>query len=174
MTGVLNVDWAAYERSVEAAVRRAVDSYARVRSPEFVFQISIWTDPQARVTAVGFETREHAGLLIEQAAQRFRARGRSDIADKIWRLGYASNPADFKYREYLTINHPELEALAEVDFADHAQEQAVLSRISESLIAAVERLERDGAFRDLPREQVVWIGVNSPKDWYDHVRPLAS
>lgn len=166
-------DWDAYEESVFSLLRVAVEQYLRQSSGEKVYQISIWTDPQTQVSAVSFETRKHAEEHISKWAQIFRHKyADEETAVRLEADGYNNNPANFKHSRLLEREHPELAALDGLDYRFVTHRHAADARISASLRKVVRWAREQNALGSLPREEVVWIGVNSPRDWYDHVTKI--
>ena len=169
------VDWQMYEANVVQSVREAVGKFCRLHNTvgtDKIYQISIWTDAQAGITAVNFETRQHADEFRETWIQQWQEGGRGEWAEEMVRLPYSSSPADFKYKEFLVVRHPELERLMELDYSVAEKSKAANVWIEASLLRVVERIVAEDTLSGLPREDVVWIGISSPRDWYDHVRKI--
>ncbi len=166
-------DWKAYEENVLETVRQAIEKYRQLYTDsvtEKVFQVSIWTDPQTQTTAVNFETREHATAHTAKWAQIWREKYQDEeTATRLEKEGYNGNPADFKHREFLTHKHPEIEAIDQLNYYYTTHRYAADARISASLRKVVQQIRKQNVLDGLPREEEVWIGVNSPRDWYDHV-----
>jgi len=154
-------DWEAYETSVLDLLRQAIGHYRRQYASEKVYQVSIWTDPQVQVSAVNFETKKHAEEQIAEQAPMYRNAS-----------GYNDNPAGFKYCRFLERKHPEIATIGELNYFYHTHRYAANARISTSLRKVVKRAKEENLFAGLPREEIVWIGVNSPRDWYDHVTKI--
>ena len=154
-------DWETYEANVLDLLRQAIEQYQRQYADEKVYQISIWTDPQVQVSAINFETKKHAEEQIAEQAPSHRNLE-----------GYNDNPADFKRCQFLERKHPEKAAIDELNYFYHTHRQAADARISASLRKVIKRARDENVLAGLPREEVVWIGVNSPRDWYDHVTKI--
>jgi hypothetical protein len=170
-----SVDWALYEEDVLRAVKAAIKDYTQkfVSSPEDkVSQISIWTDPQSRKTAISFETRGHAEVQIQEQIAFWRSRGNEQGIRQSELLQYNGNPADFQYSEFYTMLHHELTPLRELDFRYQKHVRAAQICIKASLTNVVKRIISEGIIKPLPREQDVWIGISSPRDWYDCVQKI--
>ena len=166
-------DWGAYETSVVDLLQQAVGQYQRQHADEKVFQISIWTDPQTQSSAINFETKKHAEEHIAKWAQIFRGKYEDEItAARLEAEGYNNNPADFKFCQFLERKHPEIAATGELDYRYTTHRHAADARISASLRKVVKRVREGNALNGMPREEVVWIGVSSPRDWYDHVTKI--
>ena len=154
-------DWETYEASVLDLLRQAVEEYQKCHASEKVYQVSIWTDPQVQISAINFETKRHAEEQLAKQAPAYRSE-----------KGYNDNPADFKRCEFLRREHPEIAAIDGLNYSYHTHRQAADARISTSLRKVVKRAREQNVFAGLPREEEVWIGVNSPRDWYDHVTKI--
>ena len=124
---------------------------------EKVYQVSIWTDPQAQITAVNFETKEHAAEHMKNWPRFLKAKD------------YNGDPADFKHKEFLLGKHPEIESIDDLDYQFKTHRYAADARISTSLRKVVKRILNLKILENLPREDELWVGINSPHDWYDHV-----
>ena len=166
-------DWGAYETSVLDLLQQAIGQYRRQYADEKVFQISIWTDPQVQASAINFETKKHAEEHIAKWAQIFsRKYDDEKTAARLEAEGYNDNPADFKHCQFLERKHPEIAAISGLDYRYMTHRHTADARISASLRKVVKRARDGNVFAVLPREEVVWIGVSSPRDWYDHVTQI--
>lgn len=170
------LDWHLYEANVFQGLRDAVEEYRRLfegAEGEGVYQIAIWTDAQAQQTAISFETRLHAEAVIQKSAEYWQNRGDELYAQEIRDLDFNGNPADFRFDRFHVVSHPELIRLQKLDYADRAQSIAADVHIEVALLRVIERVLAEGIMRELPREEAIWIGISSPRDWYDHVRKIA-
>lgn len=175
----MEIDWNQYELEVIALVHRANAECLRVAPDKKISQISIWTDVQSRCSAVSFETKAHARSFIESKINYFKKLGKKkgqyieiEVIREIESRGYNCNPADFEMREAATCLHPSLQPLEEVDFSDMERKWVIEAVVEEALLRVVERLRLGRAFCSLVLEKDVWIGISSPRDWYDHVQKL--
>jgi hypothetical protein len=163
------VDWTRYEEEVFLAVEDAVRHYnagAKGSNLETVSQISLTTSPQTRVTTIGFETLSHAVSLGSFVVRR------PEDADPQIELTHYVSPEDFQFREYHAVYHPALLPLAELKLSIPEQEQPALRVIETHLLSVRDHLVLHDVLGRLPRAQTFWIGINSPRDWYDHVLRL--
>ncbi len=170
-----SIDWALYEENVLKTVGVAVKKYVEkfLSSPEDkVFQISIWTDPQSGKTAISFETKRHAETHLQEQIAYWRSRGNEQGIRQSELLQYNDNPGDFQYSEFHVILHHELIPLRELDFRYQKHMRAAQVRIKASLANVLKRMAAEGTVEQLPREQNVWIGISSPRDWYDCVQKI--
>ena len=197
------VDWVGYEDEVVELVRQSVAAFNEAQTGKKISQISIWTDVQGCVSAVSFETRAHAAQAIqslkdflEKEIERLGTKNRKPFEslnavlrqqrEEAENLEYNTNPANFEFREVRTFEHPGLLLLQESGFLavkDERDEHVIAAwnhnkRAAEacveiSLLRVVERLLEEKVLQPLRMEECVWIGVSSPRDWYDHVRKIA-
>ncbi len=169
-------DWEAYETSVIEVVQQAIKKYCQLHDAfmaEKVFQISLWTDPQRQTTAVNFETKEHATAHNMKWARIFREKyNDEETAIRLEKEGYNGSPADFEHSEFLKYKHQELEKLDQLEYQYQTHSHAADARISASLRKVVRQIRERDMLAGLPREEEVWIGVNSPRDWYDYVTKI--
>lgn len=163
-------DWNLYERTIEAGLIEATKRYKSASAgPDAVFQISVVTDPQRQITEIAFETKPHAQAKVRELAEWFRTRNEHHLAEKLETAGLNPNPTDFRHPNYYTILHRELRPLDRIDYSDEENKRAAKVWIETSLLKVMDRIRSFDLLAVLPREEEVWIGVNSPRDWYDHV-----
>ena len=168
-----NVDWVYYERNVLDAFWTAAYKFARMTrlgecAFEPVFQVGIWTDVCHSYTAINFETKQHAELVKQREEDRFSKRGKTRASAGFQDFPYNTSPADFLYTQFHTMSHTELRPLEDLVRRDLDNRKLAEGLVERSLLRV-----RDEAvsvpWRYLPREELVWFGINSPRDWYDHV-----
>lgn len=166
-------DWNAYEENILAAMQQAIEKYNQLCSKapgEKVYQVSIWTDPQTQESAINFETKSHAEDHTKKWAGIFRDKYNDEpTALRLEAEGFNGNPADFKHTVFFTQHHPEIAALDKLNFQYTTHSHAAEARISASLRKAVKQIKHSKMLNQLLREEVIYIGTNSPRDWYDHV-----
>ena len=166
-------DWDLYESTIATGLVKAGKRYAgsSVR-PNVIFQVSIVTDPQRQITQISLETKPHAEAKIREMVRGFRMRGEQYAAEKVELAGLNPSPAEFRHPDYYTILHRELKPLSRIDYSDDENKKAAEVWTETSLLMVIERVRSLNLLAELPREEVVWIGVNSPRDWYDHVTKI--
>lgn len=174
---IADVSWEEYCTRVHCCVLDAFSLYRLASKgpepPDPMFQVAIWTDIQACVTAVDIETLAHAQEAKAQLQDMLRESGNEDGAREDEARPYNSSPADFLYTEYRTISHPELKTVQHLASPVHPDRRfAIESAIEAHLLTVVSDLNKTKAFHRIPREPRVWVGVSSPRDWYDHVRAV--
>lgn len=165
------VDWQQYENEVAQAVQSAIAQFTQqhLEDAEKVYQISIATAPQSRETCIGFETKQHAMKEVQESDAWWRERSKPKVADSVTASLYNENLADFKYAGFHCIKNPSLRPLKQLDFYKEAYEMAALKKIHHHLLQVLNHLLLDNVFHRLPKEDQLWVGVNSPRDWYDCV-----
>lgn len=164
------IPWDRYEEEVYLAVDDAIRHYVRGTKgsrKDPVTQVSVWTAPQHRLTAVGFETLNHA---ISQGGA-FVNRPGPGQTPRVELVTY-QQPADFEFREYHCVYHPALLGLMRLNFNDGRQARGAMERVEKRLLRVRDRVIHEGMVDQLPKSAVLWIGINSPRDWYDHVLEL--
>lgn len=166
------IDWQEYEGEVVTLVQKAKKKYNTTfsSSTDAVSQISIWTDPASQCTVVNFETKQNSEEYITKWSQKFRQRGWIEDADQLERNGYTPNPANFKYPEFISLYHWCLAQLNQIDYAAESDARTVKGYIEASLQTAVNRVVSEHILENLLAEEEVWIGINSPDGWYDHIQ----
>lgn len=176
---VQSIDWTDFRKRVRSSVLSALSRYSQpeldsgVRPP--IFQISICTDAQSLETEISINSLERAQESIRQLISFLRSKkgwAVAAAADVQLLRPYSNNPADFLYPRFEIVEHPELMAIRQVDLRDPSQRAVVEGMIEVHLLDLADRLETEGVFRRIQRETQVWIGISSPRDWYDHVRAV--
>jgi hypothetical protein len=155
---IASTDWVAYREAVQDAVRAAIVRYGSGGNTkrENVYQVEVWTDIRARLTAVSFDTLRHA-------LQSLYGRGQTLTEDEIQTFlptctGVVYN-SDYQYTQFIMVANPELIDLARQDFLDESIAQAICSRVDAELNAAVTQLIDAGEFTPLPHEPGVWFAL---------------
>ena len=168
----IDIDWVLYESEVITGLSAAVARYlsGEVRgSVEPLAQVSVITYPQHQESAIGFQTlrglRARGGVFLRSAP--------GAIAPVVDVVTYTS-PGDFDLRDFHTIRHASLAPLASFNFDAEGAMEGALASLEPHLVAARDRGLATGVFKALPRGERFWIGVNSARDWYDHVIELAA
>ena len=167
------VDWRSYQDNVMAALKEALEKYRTLYAGggvNLISQIALWTAPYQHITAVSFETHVHAQKMIDLDTNYVRGSDPEvDALDGRFLNAFQGNPADFEYQMFHTFQHLELAALSEFDLNEPELDTALLLKIEANLLVVVEQIQQSQMLRDEPTEDEVWIGVNSPLDWYDDV-----
>jgi hypothetical protein len=173
MPNAVDASWLRYELDVVTMVQDAIQSYSQEfknSQTDQILQVSIWTDPQALVSAVSFETVKHAVESIASQAVWCEENGFYGDAEILRGREYHLEVAGFKYSEYRTLTHDYL--LAHIDAGDFTVEDAE-SVIETVLLRIVNRAKSERWLAVLPQGHGIWLGTSSPRDWYDHVTFIA-
>lgn len=141
-----------------------------------VYSISIWTDPDAAVSAVSFDTVENSRAKVAELEAYERethaklvAAGDLEMAAHFApRSGVRrnSNPADFALREFVTVEHRAFEPGWEADTEGRCWKELEPALLRVRALAAEE-------FGHLPLHPEAQIAVNSAQDWFDYPIELA-
>jgi hypothetical protein len=168
------IDWESYKRAVFDCV---VGTFERYRTPDQnhgprppVFQVAIWTDAPARLTGVSIETLTNAQKSKARTIAWDRENGFDEHAEMEELCPFAANPADFQFHSFGSMRHPALVVAGTYDPSSESDKVVLNSAIEIGLRIVVARLDSAGVFRRIPRENQVWVGVSSARDWYDDVR----
>jgi hypothetical protein len=78
-------------------------------------------------------------------------------------------PSEFEFSEDHCVWNTSLYPLAGLDFSDEATREAVMVRIGAVLREVQQRLIATGVLDALPRGEVLAFGINSAREWHDHV-----
>ena len=160
-------DWQAYERRIVTLTSDGLDAFTAAAGNVKIYQVSIWTDLEARVSAINFETSVHAREYAEGYAQRLRSDKLHAQADEVLRVSRSANPANFFFRDAAECYHPELEPLrrhiyskVKFAFAD--------TYLAGRLLLARKAVLASGVLSTVPHEDPIWFGISSQESWYDY------
>lgn len=166
---------ARYLDEMRELAERAVVFFQQVHPATEVYTISVWTDADARHSAVAFDTFDNsakfvAGLKAFAEAERAKllAQGDAGLAahfERFLRIDRNTSPADFQFRIVAEV--------ANRSFPRHWEERsggACWDEL-ESALAEVARLTIP-IFQRLRAHPQAELGVNGRRDWYDRRWPL--
>jgi hypothetical protein len=138
-----------------------------------LYTASIWTDPDAAVSCVSFDTREHSDEQVLRSNEwsrahyeRLMAEGQADEAKLFLpNEGRNCNPADFLFRNIAKVKHASFES---------GWEQAAGDNCWDHLEPALHKVaaRAAAAFSDLRLDRDAILGINSRRDWFDQHWPL--
>lgn len=174
-SAIETINWLSYENTVLTNFEEAIKKYNAIYasdSTEKVAQVSLWTDPQAAVTSVSFDTHENFVLLKQYQVNRYRNKNRDDLAAKINSLQFQGNPAEFKYADFCLVNNPELKYLSDFITDTGQGSTQALAQINTNLLNVVNIIVDQKLLATLHSETEVLVGINSPDDWYDCIRTI--
>lgn len=150
---------------IHAAIDRLL-----IEKPEFkIFTASIWTDPNAAVSAINFDSKAHSMEGVQYANERdaeyyhyFMSIGDRGMARllKARKRTRMENPADFELLEFGETVHKSF---------SRSWEHKTNGKCWERLGPALEEIG-DYTFmliKTLPIEKDFELSINSSKDWYD-------
>lgn len=176
---IRSIDWELYRSRVKSFITDSLARYGKSNSDSPthppIFQLSICTDAQSLETEININSAASARESIAQQVRYFRSKDGWAVAaaaDRQELTPYSVDPADFLFPRFGVIDHPELRVLRDVDMSDRDERRAVEGIIEVHLLEVAEELLREGVFRAIPREEHVWVGISSPRDWYDQVRKV--
>ncbi len=165
-----SIGWPRYEEEVLLAIEDALRHYRAGRkgsAVEPLCQVSVSTDPTSGVTAVGFETLQHA---LRQGGRFVNRPG--DSEGPLVELVTYQYPSEFEFRDYHCVYHEVLLPLVRFGPGMGEHRSTVLEWIEQSLLRVREQVLAAGMLEGVPRGPEFWYGINSPRDWYDHVIKL--
>jgi len=152
------------ETLLRSAKAKLISEYPNL----MVYTVSIWTDPEAAVSAVNFDTAENSQAKVEQQNQWNRGHYEGAIADGDHALAEFFkpqtsrnyNPADFFLTRFRQTKHRSIE---------HAWETNSDGKCWEALEPALYQV---GTFANmllanLKLHPEAELGVNSRLDWFD-------
>jgi len=134
-----------------------------------VYTVAIWTDPNAAVSAINFDSFENSRAVADRSSLwaskqhgHLLASGRKELAElfKPFEVSRNHNPADFLLCKFLVIKHHSFEHGWETNTRGKcwAELEPVLYKVGSF---ASEFLA------DLKLHPEAELGVNSHRDWFD-------
>jgi hypothetical protein len=168
-------DQAAYREEMHDLLHKARDAARQRLGIERVYSVSIWTDPDAAVSAVSVDTRAHSSAQLtalstwahEQVA-KYAGTAEAEFTECLLNLPDRNvNPADFAYADLATKRH--------ISFPHHwaADTARGCWQFRGPALAGVadEALQ---LFAALPLDWDAELGVNSAHSWYTARRKFVS
>ena len=138
-----------------------------------LYTASIWTDPDAALSCVSFDMRDHSEDQVRRSNEwsrkhyeRLLAEGEREEAELFLpHAGRNCNPADFRFRDIAEIRHASFEP---------GWEQAAGAECWDRLESALRKVAEHARseFSSLPWHPEAELGINSRRDWYDQRWPL--
>lgn len=155
-----------YESDIRSMIDKAFKRLLREHPKIQVYTISIWTDLEARKSAIAIDTKAHSDARSKsQIASRVRDAKRypelySPPSTEELKIQRICNPADFKFPRMATRCHYWHKGSFTWNLLRSALRRAQAYAIQQ---AASLRVHEDAM-----------ISINSSQDWYDHERRLSS
>jgi hypothetical protein len=164
-----------YQVEMSRLLRDAADAVRRHHRGLVIYTVSVWTDPNAAVSAVSVDTRENSEAQLAELAAWAQARraealaaGDPAMAALLGALPPRNrNPAGFALREIASVEHRAFPAnWDEVSRGDCWLELGpALSKV---------RADAVNQFAGLSLHPEAELAVNGPRDWYDEPVRLCS
>jgi hypothetical protein len=145
-----------------------------------LYTISIWTDPNAGVSAVNFDTRENSDQQVQQSNEwsksyydEHMAEGDEEMAALFLPTeGRNQNPADFLFNKIATVEHRSFIGEARpIAIAGDTPPDSPIWPMLKPLLQIVQK-RAHSLYRDLRLHTDARIAINSPRSWYDHEIPI--
>jgi len=152
-------DWDAYREAIQSMVRAAIWRYRHSprASKDRVYQVEVWTDIRARLSAVSFDTLHHAFQTMLGGKQPLSEEELETFVPTCTGVVYSTGI--FLCNQYMMVGNDELLGLSGQDFLDDETSAAVCSRVDSVLADAVRELIDSGEFARLPHEPGVWFAT---------------
>jgi hypothetical protein len=155
-----------YESDVRAMIDKAFKVLLREHPRTRIYTISIWTDPEARKSAIAIDTKVHSDArskshiaLRVRDAQRYPELYSPPAVEEL-KIQRVCNPADYKFPRMATRCHYWHKGPFRWGLLRSALRRAQTYAIQR---AASLRIHEDAR-----------ISINSSLDWYDHELRLSS
>jgi hypothetical protein len=169
-----SLDLYAYLDDMRKLVDVAIATWKHTKNSDPIFTVSIWTDPDACVSAISIDTRSNSERCLKEANEwskqhydRLMAAGETAEAELFLpAVGRAWNPADFEFSELESAEHTCFPRnWAEIsDGTCWEQLEPALADVAQYAIAR---------FADLNTEKGAVLGINSHRDWIDKTWELS-
>lgn len=168
-------DEEAYLSEMDLLIRTAKRVMMSEHPDVVLYTASIWTDPDAAMSCVSFDTREHSDEQVRRDNEwsvehydRLMAEGECEEAELFLpNEGRNCNPADFQFRNIASIPH--------VSFERHWESAAgaeCWDQLEPALNKVAERAMSELSTLRLHRDAI--LGINSRRDWFDQHWPMSS
>src|SRR5687768_14297272 len=155
-----------YQQEMGQLLRAAYGALSAEHPDVVVYSASICTEPDARLSAVSFDTRENSEAMVARMATWAREQ-HARLAVEFPKAAAAvlrvparnTNPADFAVRDIVEVRHKA--------FDPHWEERSD-GRCWDLLEPCLERVAAMALeiFSDLPLDRNAELGVNTRRDWY--------
>ena len=139
-----------------------------MKSQDLEYSVSIWTDPNAGISSINFDTKinsdksvEKSNKFIKKQYKQLVAEGDLEMAELFKSsIDRNSNPADFKLRDFEKTKHSKFPANWEFKTGGKCWKdlKPALTEIGKYAFKKIQTLNVDNDFE---------LAVNSNKDWYD-------
>ena len=155
-----------YQEEMGRLLRAAYGALSTEYPDVVVYSASICTEPDARVSAVSFDTRQNSEAMVARMARWARDQHARMLAEDpqaaaaLLRVpARNTNPADFAVRDIVEVRHKA--------FDPHWEESSG-GRCWDLLEPALERAAAVALeiFSRLPLDQDAELGVSTRRDWY--------
>ena len=163
-----------YRREMEDLLRLALSVAEERLGGERVYSFSIWTDPDAAVSAISIDTRSHSaaqlsilGAFARSMDEKYAGTPHEQFTKPLLRLPEGNlNPAAFAYRNLAMADH--------ASFPRHWATETD-GRCWQLLGPALHDVAYDARAKiaNLLLEPDAEVGVNTASDWYTHRQPIA-
>jgi hypothetical protein len=165
-----------YQVEMARLLTQAAEALRRRDPSAVVYTISIWTDPNAAVSAVSFDTADNSAMKVGKAeawASQHHARHLA-AGDHARAQLFAprptarnGNPADFAFRNVAEVEHHSFERGWETATGGACWDvlEPALLKVRDRALAVYAALQLHGDAQ---------LGVNSRRDWFDRVVGLGS
>jgi len=165
---------ASYLREMATLISMAKRSMLGDHADAMVYTVSMWTDPDAAVSALSFDTIENSLEKIRQANEwakkhydRLMSEGEVDEAQLFLpqQGGRNCNPADFAFRNLGKLTHASFKRGWE-----QASKEKCWNLLEPALLKVADLARKE--FSELRLHADAQLGINSRRDWYDRHWPV--
>jgi hypothetical protein len=165
---------AGYLREMATLISTAKRSMLGDHADAMVYTVSIWTDPDAAVSAISFDTIENSLEKIRQANEwtkkhydRLMSEGEVDEAQLFLpqQEGRNCNPADFAFRNLAKLTHASFKRGWE-----QAKKEKCWNVLEPALLKVANLAHKE--FSELRLRPDAQLGINSRRAWYDRHWPV--
>ena len=158
-----------YLKEMTTMIDKAI-SRLQSEKPGFkIYTASIWTDPNAAVSSINFDSKENSLNKVKHSNEwnrkyfdRYSAEGDFDQAE-LYKANEGTrvcNPADFELRDFEEVTHKSFPENWESDTDGKCWKELepVLTKIGEIYFHKIKTLNVEEGFE---------LSINSERDWYD-------
>jgi hypothetical protein len=164
-------DKALYLKEMKKMVDEAINRLQAEKPSLSIYTVSIWTDPNAAMSSINFDSKENSLAKVEKANEwsikyyeQYLAEGDLEQAELFKPINGTRivNPADFLLRDFEQIKNRSFPANWEGDTDGKCWKHLnpALTEVGDYAFLRIKNLNVENGFE---------LAVNSEQDWYDKI-----
>jgi len=157
-----------YKKEMLEMIKRALKRINKTNTDFEIYTVSIWTDPNAGISAISFDSKENSDRVVKEANKwskkhydKLIKENKADEAEMyLPSEGRSSNPADFELSNFTECDNNAFDENWEQASNGKcwAELEPMLMQIGEAAFIEIQRMNLSPDFQ---------LGVNGRNDWYE-------